>query len=399
MRRGDARVKRLLDQASGYTLHDRRELLAVIGELLAGLMPRYARLAERGQVELAVTPYAHPILPLLIDFHAARDALPDAPLPAAGHYPGGEERARWHIREGLAAFERYFGFRPAGCWPAEGAVSRVALRLLAEAGFSWTASSENVLAHSLAKGGHALHACKEAWLYRPYVEPNSGLSCFFRDDGLSDLIGFSYATWHADDAVANLVDHLVQIAARCRGHAGHVVSIILDGENAWEYYPENAYYFLDALYRRLSDHPQLTLTTFSDCRDGYPARPLPALVAGSWVHGTFSTWIGERDKNRGWDMLVEAKRAFDRLAPGLEPAQRAAAEHELAVCEGSDWFWWFGEYNPAASVSDFERLYRLHLSNLYQLLGAEPPEHLSQVLSHGSGAPPHGGTMRPGKHE
>jgi alpha-amylase/alpha-mannosidase (GH57 family) len=397
VRRDDARIKRLLEKESGYSLHDRRELLSVIGELLSNVIPRYRQLAARGQVELSVTPYAHPIVPLLLDFTCAREAMPQAPLPLLPQYPGGEERARWHIREGIETFRRNFGFVPVGCWPSEGAVSTPSLKLLAQAGFRWAASGEGVLHNSLAQSGHADHAKKEAWLYRHYNVADSGMSCFFRDDGLSDLIGFTYAGWHADDAVNNLVHHLENIAHCCRAHPEHVVSIIMDGENAWEHYPENAYFFLGALYRRLSEHPAIELTTFSDCLKTVPAKNLKQLTAGSWVYGTLSTWIGEPDKNRGWDMLGDAKHAFDAAAGRLGAEQLERARRQLAVCEGSDWFWWFGGDNPAATVADFEQLYRQHLTNLYQLIGAEPPEYLAQVFTRGGGAPVHGGAMRPGQ--
>ena len=397
VRRGDVRVKRLLDKNTGYTLHDRRELLTVIGELLSNVIPRYASLASRGQVELSVTPYAHPILPLLLDFKCAQETMPKAPLPLSQQYPGGEERARWHIREGIETFRRHFGFVPAGCWPSEGAVSTASLKLLAQAGFRWAASGESVLHNSLVDSGVKEDGTKDAWLYRAYSVADSGLNCFFRDDGLSDLIGFNYATWHADDAVSNLAHHLEEIAQRCNGHPEHVVSIIMDGENAWEHYPENAYYFLHALYRRLSEHPKIELTTFSDCLKTAPTKSLRALTAGSWVYGTLSTWIGEPDKNRGWDMLGDAKRAFDAAAGRLDAAHLDRATRQLAVCEGSDWFWWFGGDNPAATVADFERLFRQHLTNLYQMIAAEPPEYLSQVFTHGGGAPMHGGAMRPGQ--
>ncbi len=397
VRRDDARIQNLLNKGANYTLHERRELLTVMGELLSTVIGRYRRLAESGRVELSVTPYAHPILPLLLDFGSARDALPEVTLPMLPRYPGGEDRARWHIREGLKEFARHFGFRPRGCWPAEGGVSAAALTLLAGEGFAWAASGEGVLHHSLGKLGHAAHAMKAAWLYQPYQVHDTGINCFFRDDGLSDLIGFTYATWHADDAVANLIEHLERIADCCREHPDRVVSIILDGENAWEHYPENAYHFLSALYRRLAEHPRLEMTTFSDYLDAHPAKPLRSLSAGSWVYGTFSTWIGDTDKNRGWDMLGEAKQVFDVVAPRLSPDMRAAAERQLAVCEGSDWFWWFGGDNPAATVGDFERLYRQHLTNLYQLLGREPPEYLAHVFTRGHGAPAHGGVMRPGQ--
>ena len=394
VRRSDARVTHLTDKGSGYTLHDRRELLAVMRGLIEALVPRYTRLAESGQVELSITPYAHPILPLLIDMHSAHDTQPQAPLPHESHYPGGEERARWHIREGIEVFRQHFGFVPAGCWPAEGGLSVAALHLLHEAGFSWAAGGEGVLHNSLSHAGHASHSMKAAWLYRPYSILDSGMNCFFRDDGLSDLIGFTYASWHADDAVENLVGHLETIAADCRGHSDRVVTLALDGENAWEHYPENGYYFLSALYKRLAKHAQIELTTFSESLKSVSAAPLHAFVAGSWVYGTFSTWIGSHDKNRGWEMLVDAKRAFDAKATQLPAEQRAVAERQLAVCEGSDWFWWFGDDNPASTVSDFEHLYRLHLGSLYQLLGVEPPEYLTQTFTHGSGAPAHGGTMK-----
>jgi alpha-amylase/alpha-mannosidase (GH57 family) len=397
-RRADARIHRLQDKAGGYTADDRRELLAIIGKVVGGIIPRYRNLAARGQVELSTTPYAHPILPLMIDVQSAREAWPEAQLPDVGGYPGGEQRARWHVEEGLRTFERHFGFRPAGCWPAEGSVSTPAVRLLGEAGFIWCASGENVLRNSLTRAGHASHAAKEAWLYLPYTVAGASTRCFFRDDALSDEIGFTYATWHADDAVANLVHRLEEIEQHCRGHEPRVVSIILDGENAWEYYPENAYYFLSALYRRLSEHPRIVLTTYSESIKTSPGKSLPGLVAGSWVYGTFSTWIGDAAKNRGWELLVHAKRAADEVfAQGsLSPDQRSAAERQLAICEGSDWCWWFGDYNPANSVSDFERLYRSHLTDLYRAIGRDVPEELKRAVTTGGGAPAAGGVMRKG---
>ncbi len=122
------------------------------------------------------------------------------------------------------------------------------------------------------------------------------------------------------------------------------------------------------------------------------------MVAGSWVYGTFSTWIGDADKNRGWDMLGDAKWAFDKVisAGKLTDKQIQQAELQLAVCEGSDWFWWFGDYNPGEAVSNFEKQFRLNLANLYRLLGEEPPAYLAMSFTQGSGTPAMGGAMRPG---
>ncbi len=397
-----SRVQQLMDKGNGYTLHDRRVLLEIIGELLSGVIERYRVLAERGQIELSVTPYAHPIIPLLLDMQSAKEAWPDVSLPLLAQYPAGAERTRWHIQEGLNTFRRFFGFTPKGCWPSEGSVSDATLKMLEEGGFRWAASGESVLGNSVAQTA-ALHGLpREQYLYRPYRRDKGKLASFFRDDGLSDLIGFAYASWHADDAVSNFIHHLENIAHACQDRPDSVVSIVLDGENAWEYYPENGYYFLRALYERLAAHPGIELTTFSDCLVAPEKMTvLPHVVAGSWVYGTFSTWIGDPDKNRAWDMLGDAKRAYDRAIDcgKLNDKQLVVAERQMAICEGSDWFWWFGDYNPASTVSDFERLFRLQLANLYHLIGTEPPEYLSQVFAHGSGAPAAGGVMRQGKKE
>jgi alpha-amylase/alpha-mannosidase (GH57 family) len=394
VRRADPLVARLTERGRDFSPGQRRELLRLIGELVGQVVPRYRQLAERGQIELSVTPYGHPIIPLLLDFHCARDAVPAMPLPHHPRYPGGAARATWHIEEALRVFTRAFGSRPAGCWPAEGAISPGTLELLASAGgFRWAASSAGVLRLSLALTD--AEAAKDPLAYnRPYRLGGTGMSCFFRDDGLSDLIGFTYATWHGDDAAANLVNQLTQLAREYRD-GNHAVLIALDGENAWEHYPFNGYYFLRALYSQLANHPQLRLTTLSECLGrGIQPAPLPRVCAGSWVHGTLATWIGDPAKNRAWDLLCDAKEAYDRVTPQMDPAQRAAAMRQLALCESSDWFWWFGDYNPADAVSQFDRLYRRQLLTLYRRLNLAPPGELALPIAAGSGTPEHGGVMR-----
>ncbi len=397
VRRTHPQVKSLITQGSGYTLHQRRELLAIIGEQIASLRRRYRKLADDGRVELSMSPYGHPMLPLLLDFNAAREALPTSPLPANPAYPGGLERSKWHLEQGLKTFEAYFGHRPQGCWPSEGGISAATLDLLAGAGFRWTASGESVLRNSLRHGtetGSGIDPIYNAW-----SRPGSTLRLYARSDLLSDRIGFMYADWNADHAVADLLNQIEQIGAHYRGNSEPIVSIIMDGENAWEYFPFNAYYFLSALYTRLSDHPRIRLSTYADLLATGPAQELPRVTAGSWVHGTFSTWIGNADKNRAWDILADAKRCYDEelARGGRDDAKLEQLAKQLAVCEGSDWFWWFGDYNPAESVRDFDRLYRAHIANLYYMLGREPPQYLTQTLSHGTGAPKMGGVMRPGQ--
>ncbi len=399
MRRQHSLLADLMSRGASYTLEDRLALMELIRVTLKELIPRYRALAERGQIELSSTPYAHPLAPLLLDFHCAREAVPELPLPQAPAYPGGRDRVDAHLGAAYSSHQSRFGAPPVGIWPAEGAVSNALLARLAAHGCRWTSSGEAVLAHSLDRTGQGYEKARD--LYRPYqlaaaAEP----LLFFRDDRLSDLIGFEYAKWHGKDAVQNFIAELDAIRQATPKGERPLVCIILDGENAWEFYPYNAYYFFEGLYRGLDEHPQIHTTTFADCLadTGQMARVavLPELVAGSWVYGTMTTWIGDPEKNHAWELLCAAKQGYDLVINSgrLDPASRAAAEACLTVCESSDWFWWLGDYNPPEAVAQFEELFRRNLRRLYQLIRLSPPEVLQQPLSRGGGAPETGGTMR-----
>lgn len=403
LRRQNKTIQRLMQKGVLFTLQDRQALLAVISETLQGILPRYQALLKKGQIEISTTPYYHPILPLLIDLNSTTDAMPDAPLPKADRYPDGYTRAISHVQAARAYHQQVFGQAPAGMWPAEGGVSHAALSLLAEEGVSWAATGQAVLANSLKLQGQAPKTAAE-YLYQPYRVTNGqqDIVCFFRDDQLSDKIGFEYAKQYASEAVKDFMQSLTQILENSDTQTP-VVSVILDGENAWEYYPYNGYYFLHELYQALEQHPDIQMTTFSDilAMQNNKQLPAPALLnevcAGSWVYGTFSTWIGEPAKNRAWDLLCEAKRQYDLHIHTLSEAQQQQCQQQLAICEGSDWFWWFGDYNSAQSVQSFDQLYRLNLSNLYHLLGLSPPAQLSQPISLGGGHAENAGTMRRGQ--
>ncbi len=408
VRRHNRFVQSLLEKGSQFTYEERTALFKLIGELIAGLIPRYKKLQTSGQIEISSTPHYHPILPLLLDFKSTRDAMPFAPLPACTSYPGGRLRAKAHVESAKKSHQKRFGELPVGMWPAEGAVSQAGLLLMAEQGIAWAATGEGVLANSLHKSSESgAIPSREEYLYRPYCISNgvNEITCFFRDDNLSDKIGFEYSKLHASEAVADFIATLEAIYADNDSEEHRVVSVILDGENAWEYYPYNAYYFLSELYEALTEHPHIEMTTFSDIVERANKHKkiempnLPQVAAGSWVYGSFSTWIGSADKNLGWDLLCDAKKQYDQvMQSGLLSAMEAAAcERQLSICEGSDWFWWFGDYNSSVSVDSFDRLYRRNLSNLYRLLKLPIPQTLSQPISQGAGDPAVGGTMRRGQ--
>jgi alpha-amylase/alpha-mannosidase (GH57 family) len=383
VRRARPDILAMLAKGERFSLDERRDLFDFYGEVVGSLLPRYQQLAERGQIELSATPHSHPILPLLLDFQSGREARPDLPLPQSPRYPGGAARAREHIDAALAAHQTQFGQTPAGFWPGEGGVSDAAVRLFSDAGVKWAASGEGVLRHSLAAAGIDL-SHKARWCYTPYRLSGTETALFFRDDHLSDLIGFEYKSWHGSDAARHFL-HALDEVRRHASTPNPVVSIILDGENAWEYYPFNGFYFLSELFSELAEHTTIRATTFGDYLEQHPQAHtfIQHLVAGSWVYGDFCTWIGDPAKNRGWDWLVAAKQAYD-CAVGKLPLQvRERAEALLKSCESSDWFWWFGDYNPADAVASFDRVFRQKLKRLYETLQVMPPVYLDHPLCQG----------------
>jgi len=410
LRRHSKVVQSLMTKGVLFSWEDRKALFGVITETISGLIPRYQALMQKGQIELSTTPYYHPILPLLLDFRSTLDAMPDAPLPKNSSYVGGRIRAAAHVVTAKQAHEQYFGSKPRGMWPAEGGVSHAGLSLMAEQGVEWAATGQAVLFNSLHKS-HMSNLNKDDYLYQPYRVTNGehDILCFFRDDLLSDKIGFEYAKMHSHDAVADFITTLEGIHQSNQTERPRIVSVILDGENAWEYFPYNGFYFLSELYEALTAHPDIKMTTFSDIVDMYQAGArlnqglsapvLPQVAAGSWVYGTFSTWIGSKDKNQAWDLLCDAKKIYDRVVAQhqLSAEQLQACERQLAICEGSDWFWWFGDYNASDSVASFDQLYRRNLINLYTLLGQPVPDILHKKISEGGGNAENAGTMRRGQ--
>jgi alpha-amylase/alpha-mannosidase (GH57 family) len=340
----------------------------------------------------------------LISFDSARESVPDSGLPQAACYPGGRSRVVAHLKLAQESHQKRFGVMPRGIWPAEGAVSNALFEVLSSQECRWAASGEGVLANSLRQAGKL--ADRTEYLYRPYRVGSAGddFRCFFRDDRLSDMIGFEYANWNGKDAALHFVSQIGAIGEHAPEGETPLVSIIMDGENAWEYYPYNGYHFLNDLYTEIESRLEIRTTTYSDYLDAEEKEPhtpdgrLPGVVAGSWVYGSFSTWIGMKDKNHAWDLLCMAKQNYDMvMASGhLSEEERCAAERQLFSCESSDWFWWFGDYNPSHAVESFDRLYRHNLMQLYRLLKLPVPSNLNMPISQGGGMAEAGGTMRRG---
>ncbi|HKY32227.1 MAG TPA: glycoside hydrolase family 57 protein [Candidatus Polarisedimenticolia bacterium] len=369
-------VKELIHKGDSFTEEEKNRLLDVQDAFLREIVPIHRRLQAEGIAEIATSPYYHPILPLLCDAASAREAVPHLPLPAAPFRRPAD--ARWQIRRGLASMERRFGRSPAGMWPSEGSLSEEAVRIMGEAGVRWTASDEGILKHAVEWGGGSFHRelTYRLWRLEPAGETSPVL--FFRDQELSDLVGFTYATWPAADAAADLLRRLRGIAQRA---PGGVACVILDGENAWEHYPHNAEDFLRALYAGLTSASDLRPVTFSQAAEAMEVGLLRRLRAGSWIGSSFTTWIGHPEKNRAWELLAAARQAVERrLGPGPGPGAEDPVWQAVGAAEGSDWFWWYGDDHSSEQDAIFDAAFRDLVRGIYEALGEPPPAELDQPI-------------------
>ncbi|HEX4130895.1 MAG TPA: glycoside hydrolase family 57 protein [Pirellulales bacterium] len=375
-----------------WTEADKQWLLAKQMELLKQIIPLHRELAESGQIELTTTPFYHPILPLLCDKRLARQAMPDVQLPR--HLEGYPEDAERHVRQAVEFHEKVFGTKPRGMWPSEGSVCQAIIPFMAKAGLEWIATDEEILSCStegwVSRDGQGFLRNPEM-LYRPWrvEEKGQSVQIVFRDHAMSDQIGFHYQRYQTQHAVDDFIGKLEAIGRATSANAGQrptLVSIILDGENCWEYYPDGGRDFLRSLYRRAASHPKITPMRIGDYVRKHPATDrIGNLFAGSWISHNFGIWIGHPECNRAWDSLFAAREhllAAEKTS-GKTPEQLATARRELQIAEGSDWFWWFGDSHSSAQDSVFDRLFRKHLQNIYSVLGDEVPGDLLRPISQG----------------
>ena len=370
---GDAAVRGLIAKGRDFSAADQALMARKQLEILGRVIPAYREAALAGRIEISTTPFYHPILPLLCDSAIASTSHPHVPLPRRFRYP---QDAALQIEMARDFTLREFGSVPAGMWPSEGSVSDEALRLASEAGFTWTATDSGELDRTLGRGSGV-----DA-LYRPYVwrQGEREIRVIFRDHFLSDLIGFVYSAMDPAHAAA---DFLARIRANCTGllTSGRdaLVPIILDGENAWEYYERNGRAFLRELYRRISEDAQMSAVTVHEALQHIDPAPLGGIFPGSWINANFDVWIGAEEDNRAWELLLDAREAFD-TARGVSEDKLSLAREELLIAEGSDWCWWYGPEHDSPNRVDFDRLYRSHLANVYHALGKRAPEELSRPI-------------------
>jgi alpha-amylase/alpha-mannosidase (GH57 family) len=377
-----------------YTEDEKQWLLNRQRELVARVIPLHRELAARGQIELTTTPFYHPILPLLFEKTAAREAMPDVALPSfRGGYP---DDTALQVRRAIEAHVHHFGERPTGMWPSEGSVSQAIIPILAQAGLKWIATDEEILGCSTSgKVGRDSrgHVRNPELLYRAWKvrESHDELAIIFRDHSMSDQIGFHYQRNPGPVAAGDFMAKLTAIGDACRHNPATLVPVILDGENCWEYYPDGGVSFLRSLYQGMARSAHLRPVKVGRFLEEHPpADTLPRLFAGSWISHNFAIWVGHPEDNQAWDALHAARsflaaeeRSLRHEAPTLEKAW-----NEIYIAQGSDWFWWYGDDHSSSLDGLFDHLFRKHLRNVYSLLGFDPPGSLYNAISRGGAHQP-----------
>lgn len=365
-------LQTMMKKGADFTEAEKQKLLQVQKNLLNQIIPTYRKMQESGQLEISVSPWAHPILPLLFDSNTAQQTNPGMPLPTQPFRA--PEDASWHLQEAIRQYQRWFGQVPRGLWPSEGSVSTEVAGIIAQTGFRWFATDEEILWKSLQRSGAS--AQSRGALYVPYqVASVQNLAVVFRDHVLSDLVGFTYSGWKPETATQDFLGRLKAIDdAQGQGPFPPLVVVALDGENAWESYAADGEPFLRSLYEGLSQASWIRSCTVSEYLESVPDRGrLENLAPGSWIRGEFSTWIGHPPQNRAWEELGKARQ-------WIGPQESRA----LAIAEGSDWFWWLGPEHSSPDDPVFDRLFRSYLKAAYVDAKKTPPPSLEEPLKVGT---------------
>ena len=383
----DPALAALRDKARDFSEDDKSVMLARQDAVIRQVIPLHKQMAETGQIEISTTPFYHPILPLLCDMESAREAMPNVPMPE--RRSDMRPDAETHVRRAVEYHSRLFGKPPEGMWPAEGSVSEDIIPILQKHGIRWIATDEGILANSVAtrldrdNEGDLLIADD---LCRPYGLPGDGdtPAILFRDHILSDAIGFQYHHNEPAAGAEHFVARLRKLAHRVQTRPA-IIPVFLDGENPWDSYDNAGLTFLRELYTRLSQADDISTTTIGDyVRLNSPTEKLDRLFAGSWIDSNFSIWIGAEEDRKAWSLVADARETLLRKAgppkPDSPPETRRAWE-EIYIAEGSDWFWWFGPDQRSDQDYMFDALFRAHLSNVYSLIGEEPPSELERPLA------------------
>ena len=378
-------LKKLDKKGKNYTLEDRINIIEIQRDIMKQIIPAYKKYLDKDRIEITTSPYYHPILPILLDNKSIKKTTENAPQVLKTYLDG-----KMQTKMALDRIEEIFGKRPRGIWPSEHCVSPKTLYMLTTLGVDWTISDEGILSDSINFEfirdfkGHLedpYHLMKSY----DYKIKNKNLKIIFRDSTIPNLISFEYPNHNPIAAANDLYDRIKVIQSKLLSSPdnNHLLTIAMDGENCWENYLEDGLSFLKTLYTLIEDDETLETVLISEYLDKETGhKPLAKISSGSWINRNFKLWIDEPLKNLAWNYLKRVRDDFSKyvkkhpLNPHIKDAKK-----ELFICEGSDWFWWYGEPNDSGRDNIFDYIFREHLKNIYLYLGLNVPGYLDEPLT------------------
>ena len=382
----DINLKDLIEKKRSYTEEDKEYVIFKQKEILSQILPLYKKLQDDGRIEITTTPYFHPILPLLCNTSIARVSSPGMELPKKFAHP---EDAAWQIEEAIKYHTAQFGQPPRGMWPSEGSVSDEALDIMISKGIDWVATDEDILFNSLSlydEKNKGAASFDRRMIYRPYnfKRDSRHITMVFRDKNLSDIISFNYNSWDQREAAWDLIGHLNRVEESLRRDTDRgLITIAMDGENAWEYFEDNGRTFLETLYSNIDKQSDIGTTAISDFLELEPARKsISKIFPGSWINHNFEIWIGTEQDNLSWEYLAMVRKDLIKFTkefhknPKPGGSKVKEAWKELYIAEGSDWNWWYAGKAHSGRDNPFDKLYLAHLKNVYKLLKKPVPGFL-----------------------
>lgn len=378
--KADFKINKLYNQGMNYTFEDIKTIINSQFQIINKIISTHSHLFKEGTIELSSSPYSHPILPLLIDSKVARIPEPELNIPEPPFRF--EEDALKQLNKGREIFNNFLNHYPKGLWPSEGAVCSESLKYIKTAGYDWIATDEGILENSInQKVRINNYLPNHNLLYKVYEY--QGIKIFFRDRILSDKIGFVYQHLPAEEAVNDFISYLHQVYSNSTDNNSCHILVALDGENPWDYYPQDGSYFIKTLFSSLVDLGWVKITNPSEFLKNYrDTTQLKTIKPGSWIDSNFNTWIGHPEKNCAWELLRYARQIIAKMESNspMNSGLKEAYEH-LYSAEGSDWFWWYGRRLDNGREKIFDLLFRRHLSRIYSNLGIDTPPNLDEPIS------------------
>ncbi len=365
----DKNLRSIVKKEKDYTFSDKEYIMRKQYNIISKIFPLYKKLLKDGRIELSLTPYAHPIMPLIYDTDVLKDF---SYLKRPSLRFSRPEDCIWHLDKSVSIFKSVFGEKIKGSWPSEGSISEDVARIYAQEGFKWIGADEEILFKSLTTEFVPYDLIKKQrhLIYRTYNFHN--LNVFFRDRNLSDALSFIYQSWEDPVFAANdFLEHCKRIHYYTKNILKkRAIVIIMDGENAWEYYNNNGVEFLETIYNALEHSKILSSTTPSEFLRGHHSKSLERLSPGSWINGDFGVWIGSKENNHNWYIL---RRVRDQIERVKDRNKKAKLLEYFYIIEGSDWNWWntFEE-----TTGDFNKLFLSYIYELYKMLGKKFPSYI-----------------------